>query len=43
LEEINRSVEQWLEDAVEFARTGPDPDPNSVLDHIFCGEQGDRR
>lgn len=35
-EEIERGVEQWLEDAVEFARTSSDPDPNTVLDHIWC-------
>jgi pyruvate dehydrogenase E1 component alpha subunit len=39
---IGRSVEQWLEDAVEFGRTSPDPDPHTVLDHILCddGENG---
>jgi pyruvate dehydrogenase E1 component alpha subunit len=42
-EEIDRGVERWLEDAVEFARTGPDPDPNSVLDYIFCEERENRR
>ena len=41
-DEINRSVERWLEDAVEFARTSPDPDPNSVLDHIWCDERENR-
>jgi 2-oxoisovalerate dehydrogenase E1 component len=42
-EEIDRGVEQWLDDAVEFARTGPDPDPNTVLDHILCDELEDQR
>jgi pyruvate dehydrogenase E1 component alpha subunit len=42
-DEINLSVERWLEDAVEFARTSPDPDPNSVLDHILCEEPETRR
>jgi pyruvate dehydrogenase E1 component alpha subunit len=37
-EEISHSVTEWLDDAVEFARTSPEPDPNSVLDHILCGE-----
>jgi pyruvate dehydrogenase E1 component alpha subunit len=40
--EIHREVEHWLDDAVEYGRTGPDPDPNSVLDHIFCDEQEGR-
>lgn len=35
-EEIDKDVEQWLEDAVEFARTSLDPDPATVLDHIWC-------
>jgi TPP-dependent pyruvate/acetoin dehydrogenase alpha subunit len=41
-EKINRSVEEWLEDAVEFARTSPDPDPNSVLDYILWDDRGNR-
>ncbi len=40
--EIDRAVERWLEDAVEYARTGPDPDPNSVLDYILSEEVGKR-
>jgi len=40
--EIHREVERWLQDAVEYGRTGPDPDPDSVLDHIFCDEQEHR-
>jgi pyruvate dehydrogenase E1 component alpha subunit len=35
-DEIGRHVRQWLEDAVEFGRTSPDPDPGTVLDHILC-------
>jgi pyruvate dehydrogenase E1 component alpha subunit len=42
-DEINLNVERWLEDAVEFARASPDPDPNSVLDHILCEEPETRR
>ncbi len=42
-EGITRIVELWLEDAVEFGRTGPDPDPNTVLDHIWCDERESAR
>jgi pyruvate dehydrogenase E1 component alpha subunit len=42
-EEIERGVDRWLEDAVEFARTSPDPDPDSVLDHIFSDKVETRR
>lgn len=42
-DEIHRSVDQWIEDAVEFGRTSPDPDPNTVLDHIVCDGRGSGR
>jgi pyruvate dehydrogenase E1 component alpha subunit len=30
-EQIQRETDAWLEEAVQFARTSPNPDPNSVL------------
>ncbi|MBM3774019.1 MAG: thiamine pyrophosphate-dependent dehydrogenase E1 component subunit alpha [Acidobacteria bacterium] len=33
-DQIHREVERWLEDAVEFARRSPQPDPASVLEHV---------
>jgi pyruvate dehydrogenase E1 component alpha subunit len=33
--EIERDVRRWLEDAVEFARTSPEPEAHTVLDHIW--------
>jgi TPP-dependent pyruvate/acetoin dehydrogenase alpha subunit len=32
-EVIQSETDKWLEDAVEFARTSPNPDPNSVLQY----------
>ncbi len=33
-EQIQIETDAWLEDAVEFARTSPNPDPKSVLDFV---------
>ncbi len=33
-EQIQSETDAWLEDAVEFARTSPNPDPKSVLDFV---------
>jgi pyruvate dehydrogenase E1 component alpha subunit len=33
-EQIQSETDAWLEDAVEFARTSPNPDPESVLDFV---------
>ena len=33
---IARETKEWLNDAVEFARTSPDPPPETVLDHVFA-------
>jgi pyruvate dehydrogenase E1 component alpha subunit len=30
-ERIQKETDAWLDDAVDFARTSPDPDPNTVL------------
>lgn len=35
-QQIDSETQQWLENAVEFARTSPDPDAKTVLDHIWC-------
>jgi TPP-dependent pyruvate/acetoin dehydrogenase alpha subunit len=35
LDEIDRETERWIEDAVEFARTSPEPDPGTVQDHVW--------
>jgi len=39
-EKIAHEVQAWLEDAVEFSRTSPAPDPSTVMDHVFCTEDG---
>jgi pyruvate dehydrogenase E1 component alpha subunit len=36
LERIDKEVQQWLEDAVQFARQSPEPSPSTVLEHVFC-------
>jgi pyruvate dehydrogenase E1 component alpha subunit len=33
-EKIQSETDAWLEDAVQFARTSPNPDPNSVLQFV---------
>jgi pyruvate dehydrogenase E1 component alpha subunit len=33
-ESIQSETDAWLEDAVQFARTSPNPDPNSVLQFV---------
>ncbi len=39
-EKIARDVDTWLTDAVEFSRSSPSPDPGTVMDHVFCTEEG---
>ena len=36
LEAVGREVDAILEDAVEFARSSPDPDPAEVFDHVYA-------
>jgi pyruvate dehydrogenase E1 component alpha subunit len=33
-DQIQKETDAWVEDSVQFARTSPDPDPGTVLDHI---------
>jgi pyruvate dehydrogenase E1 component alpha subunit len=33
-EAIQKETDAWLEDSVQFARTSPEPDPRTVLDHV---------
>jgi pyruvate dehydrogenase E1 component alpha subunit len=33
-DEIEKETEAWLEDSVRFARTSPEPDPRTVMDHV---------
>lgn len=35
LEQIEQEVQHWLEDAVQFARQSPEPNPTTVLDHAL--------
>ena len=35
VEQIEREVQQWLEEAVQFARESPEPEPSTVFDHIY--------
>ncbi len=37
-ERIAKEVDAWLEDAVEFSKSSPDPDPSTVMQHVFCSE-----
>ena len=39
-EKIALEVQDWLDDAVEFSRTSPNPDPATVMKHVFCSEDG---
>jgi 2-oxoisovalerate dehydrogenase E1 component len=39
-EKIALDVQAWLDDAVEFSRTSPNPDPATVMNHVFCSEDG---
>ena len=39
-EKIARDVDTWLTDAVEFSQSSPSPDPGTVMDHVFCTEEG---
>jgi pyruvate dehydrogenase E1 component alpha subunit len=36
LQRIEAEVQQWLEDAVQFAQQSPEPSPATVQDHVFC-------
>jgi TPP-dependent pyruvate/acetoin dehydrogenase alpha subunit len=36
LQRIEAEVQQWLEDAVQFAKQSPEPSPATVGDHVFC-------
>lgn len=38
ISDIEKSVEQELEDAVEFARNSPHPQPEDALKNVFVGE-----
>jgi len=35
VEQIEHEVQQWLEEAVQFARESPEPEPSTVYEHIF--------
>ena len=35
-EKIAQDVDAWLVDAVEFSQASPNPDPSTVMDHVFC-------
>lgn len=37
---IRQEVEQELDDATEFARNSPHPQPEDALKHVFAGEEG---
>jgi len=32
---IDRETQAWLEDAVEFGRVSPEPDPETALDFVW--------
>ena len=36
LQRIEAEVQQWLEDAVQFAQQSPEPSPATVGEHVFC-------
>ena len=36
LQRIEAEVQQWLEDAVQFAQQSPEPSPATVAEHVFC-------
>lgn len=36
LNEIDQQVEQLIEQAVEFAKQAPYPDPSEVFDHVYA-------
>ena len=36
LRRIEAEVQQWLEDAVQFAQQSPEPSPATVGEHVFC-------
>ena len=36
VERIEEGVQQWLDDAVQFARHTPEPVASTILDHVFC-------
>ena len=35
LEHIERECQQWVEDAVEFARSSPDPEPADLYTSVY--------
>ena len=35
LDDIDVETQRWLQDAVEFGRTSPEPDPRTVLDFVW--------
>lgn len=35
LKQIDEEVQHWLDDAVQFGKTSPEPSPATVLDHVF--------
>lgn len=39
-EKIANEVDTWLADAIEFSQDSPFPDPSTVMQHVFCSEEG---